>query len=105
MKTIEKYLDDIAEPIYGSTIRKFIRLNMAGGGSHWYNYIVFFNEDGDQDEVLKEDKDGTHELKSKNLYISNQEDRYDHVIIMSDFEFADLKYCIRSHFTELRLYE
>jgi len=46
---------------YGAKTLKTREYIMAGGGSHWWNYVVDFDENGEQVFVYIENKDGKHQ--------------------------------------------
>ena len=43
---------------YGHEENHIERYTMAGGSAEWYNYVVEYDEDGDQVSVLIENKNG-----------------------------------------------
>lgn len=49
---------------------------MAGGGSHWWNYVVEFDTDtGEQTDVYVENKDGRHIERDRSLFVSEDGNR------------------------------
>lgn len=44
---------------------------MAGGGEHWWNYIVMFNCKGEQVEVFVQNRNGIKHKPNKKLIVDN----------------------------------
>lgn len=53
--------DDEWAACYGAKTVKSREYIMAGGGSHWWNYVVEFDQHGEQVFVYIENKDGKHQ--------------------------------------------
>tara|TARA_R110002051_G_scaffold3679_3_gene19848 strand:- start:6995 stop:7390 length:396 start_codon:yes stop_codon:yes gene_type:complete len=67
---IEEYEQEFVEDCYRSSygerkeIVKKVNITMAGGGSHWWNYEIIFDDDEDY-EVYVISKDGREERASR----------------------------------------
>ena len=84
----EQFRDEFADYVYGTVWQRAITLTMAGGGSHWWKYIVMScDQDGDQGQVYKQDQYGTHECTGT-LYVHEDGN---HVLLMTHWEFDQLE--------------
>lgn len=64
--------------VYGCNTNITKTLIMAGGGSHWWNYVVHFNEDGEQVSCYIENKDGITDT-FKTLYYRHTDEGLEYV--------------------------
>ena len=80
----ELYKEPKGDEIYGTSKIKSISFTMAGGGSHWYNYIIHFNERGEQEKILREDITGTREVEEENYAFINSEGGTDYIFFERD---------------------
>lgn len=63
---------------------------MAGGSRDWWNYIIEFNEDGEQKAVYIEDRYGKHLQKNHILIIREDEDEDEEMVLVDeDYEIKD----------------
>ena len=61
-----------------------ITYTMAGGGSHWWNYEVHFDEDGHQKYVYVNNQHGKREETGGHLWTNG-----DRLVYQSEQPFAD----------------
>ena len=45
--------------MHGYRQGKYLEFEMAGGGSHWYQYRIMFNESNEQTQIYKVNNNGT----------------------------------------------
>ena len=57
--TDEENEEDEFEEVYGTVTRRTVQLTMAGGGDHWWNYILEFEANGEY-QVYIENNTGRH---------------------------------------------
>ena len=87
---VEEAIEEFSSTVYGSSVSRTMTLQMAGGGEHWYNFVVHFDGDGEQTQVTREDTDGVHALEGF-MYISMETDyRQERVMLMSEWGFEQL---------------
>ena len=77
----ECHLNNITEYVYGSREMCFTDFEMAGGSANWWNYRVYFDEDGDQYKVCKVSAHGEENLNDA-LYCYIEDP--DRVLLMSE---------------------
>ena len=98
---VEAAIEEFSSYVFGSSVSRTMTLNMAGGGSHWYNFVVHFDGDGEQTQVTREDTDGVHALEGT-LYISMETDyRQERVMLMSEWGFEQLPEWFTEWFVKL----
>ena len=84
---IEK--QDNVDYVYGSECKQTMELTMAGGGSHWWSYIIYFDNNGEQQNVEIWNTNGKKWMDGK-LYIFHPESNGEYVMLLTDFEYEKL---------------
>lgn len=69
---------------------------MAGGGAHWWNYEVHYDDDGQQVEIYINDINGKHKQRKKVLFYT--EDSPDQLRLEDD-DFVEDKWFQLEHYT------
>ena len=83
--------------IYGIQKQNSLRLTMCGGSSEWYNYIITFDDNNEQDNVYIEDRTGQHLLRNKKVIIGT-DDNTDKIKIVNDnYEPAEDEYFLYNY--------
>jgi len=98
------FYEDKCEEILGSKNENIIRCYMSAGCQEWYNYIIYFNEDGEQTEICREDRDGIHNIPEKKAYIATPDDKYEQILILYPLEYENLDDEIKENFLLLHKY-
>ena len=62
------HIENITEPVYGARKGTFIDYEMAGGSRNWWNYRVYFDDDGEQTNVCKISAHGEQSLNDALCY-------------------------------------
>ncbi len=64
-----------------------LTLCMAGGGSHWWNYVLYYTDDECSYDLFLENKDGMRRLYGRKLIYSLEPDGIEYVKeVDEDFE-------------------
>ena len=64
--------ESVGDWCYGASEPKtFITYTMAGGGSHWWNYVAYFDKDGEQTDVYIESTDGREHQDNRTLWAND----------------------------------
>ena len=83
--------------IYGNQKQNLLRLIMSGGSSEWYNYIVTFDDNNEQESIYIEDRTGQHILRNKKVIIGT-DDNTDKIKIVDDrYEPAEDEYFLDNY--------
>ena len=69
------HLECVCEPIYGASSGIYTDYEMAGGSANWWNYRVYFDEDGDQFKVCKISGYGEEDLNDALYYYLENPDK------------------------------
>jgi hypothetical protein len=88
--------DDKWEYAYGRESERLTRFIMAGGGSHAWNYVVYFDEEGDQTQV-KLERYPFHEENIEKIsgkLIANEDEDGNIRIVPDDYECKDNEYVV-----------
>jgi hypothetical protein len=64
---------------------------MAGGGAHWYRYRICFDEENRPDGILREDKDGIHQVETGKVPVLIYTDGYENENIKFEYDGYECK--------------
>ena len=85
----EERFDDEWDYVYGGEMERVHRLVMAGGGSHWWHYLVNFDKEGEQQYVQIENKDGVRGVEGT-LYVLHTDDGCEYVRLCLEDPYENL---------------
>ena len=96
---IDEFLEARGDYVYGARRHRYVQCSMAGGGGHWWNYIVTFDDDGEFRSVEVQNHYGKREIDGK-AYLVYPEGHGEYLVVMTDYEYNQLSDEIKSEMME-----
>ena len=83
---LEQMLEEKGEEVYGCQSIKSMKWNMAGGGSHWFNYIIEFDCEDEQTTIWKESANGCYKQEGVAYYTNHNDCSRIVILLASEVE-------------------